>query len=570
MMTKYLKIGISEILAFTLILAAVILRLILISLGWPLRNSDEGIIGIMALHIAYQGAHPIFYYGQDYMGSLQAFIAAGLFHLFGPSLFTLRLGLLLLFTLFLVSTYVLTRMLYSRSWALVTLILLGVGSSYVMTRELNAIGGYAETLTFGSLLFGLASGLVLTYQPLSSQRARFYKRQTAYVAWGLIAGLGLWSDLVILPVVVMSGLVLLLFCWREFVRGPAPLCLLTGLVIGAAPLIYFNIYTAPGSDSLTVLREIHGQGPTDVHSLLRSFLSTLHISIPMITGDPFCPVSELDFYSPGSPNTLRCTLERAWWGYGYILLLTAALGLAIGQLSHAWRNGRFVSAEKVTHQFSLRLSALRLALLGSAVLTLFFYVTSYAPLTAPGLFARYLICLLIATPAVFWPLWQGIESMLRALSTKGGSSLLVRARGGFCSVALAVVCMILLYGAGHTFTEVPSVRTTNARDQHLIESLLRAGTTHIYSDYWTCYTLDFLSKERVVCAVVNIDLRRGRNRYQPYWNIVSADPHAIYIFPRSSSEIDMSAVEKSIATSGRTFELLLVDDYVLYIPQGGM
>src|SRR6266567_1334624 len=174
---KYLKIGVHELCALVLILAAFGLRFVLISLGWPLRNSDESIIGIMGLHIAYQGAHPIFYYGQDYMGSIQAFVAAGFFQIFGPSLFSLRLGLLLLFMLFLLSIYVLTRILYSRAWALVTLLLLGAGSSYVMSRQLNAIGGYAETLLFASLLFVLTSWLVLSFERSSSVGIRFFGRQ---------------------------------------------------------------------------------------------------------------------------------------------------------------------------------------------------------------------------------------------------------------------------------------------------------------------------------------------------------------------------------------------------------
>ena len=48
------------------------------------------------------------------MGPLEAYLGAGLFHLFGPSLFTLRLGLVLRFVLFLfVCTYLLTSLLYT-------------------------------------------------------------------------------------------------------------------------------------------------------------------------------------------------------------------------------------------------------------------------------------------------------------------------------------------------------------------------------------------------------------------------------------------------------------------------
>src|SRR5579884_4378047 len=105
---KYLKISLYELIAIVLIVAATIMRLVFTGLGGPLTNSDEDTIGVMALHIAYHGEHPIFFYGQNYMGPLEAYLGAGLFHLFGASLFTLRLGMVLCFALFLASTYLLT------------------------------------------------------------------------------------------------------------------------------------------------------------------------------------------------------------------------------------------------------------------------------------------------------------------------------------------------------------------------------------------------------------------------------------------------------------------------------
>src|SRR6266568_4507837 len=105
---KYLKIGPYGIAAFVIIIFATSLRLLLIYQGWPQTNSDESTMGLMALHIAYRGEHPIFFYGQGYMGSFEAYFAALLFRLFGTSLFTLRLGLVIIFALFLVSIYLLT------------------------------------------------------------------------------------------------------------------------------------------------------------------------------------------------------------------------------------------------------------------------------------------------------------------------------------------------------------------------------------------------------------------------------------------------------------------------------
>ena len=242
---KYLKIGIYEISALAIISIAAVWRLVLITQGWPLTNSDEATIGIMARHIAYNGEHPVFFYGQYYMGALEAYIGAALFPIFGSSLWTVRFGLLLLFILFLLSIYLLTCLLYSKSLALATILWLCFSSSYIIGRQLSAIGGYPETLLFGSLTFLCASWLVLTYTsgvPPRKQRRRFL----VYACWGIAAGLGLWSDLLILPFVLLSGLLLLFFCWRELLHIIALLSTLAGLILGAGPLLLYNLYAAPG------------------------------------------------------------------------------------------------------------------------------------------------------------------------------------------------------------------------------------------------------------------------------------------------------------------------------------
>ena len=95
-------------------------------------------MGLVALHVAYQGDHPIFFYGSNYLGPLEGYAAAPLFHLFGTSLFALRLPLVLFFTGFLLSMYYLVRLLYSEKFALATVILLGLGTSDVFFLQLRA------------------------------------------------------------------------------------------------------------------------------------------------------------------------------------------------------------------------------------------------------------------------------------------------------------------------------------------------------------------------------------------------------------------------------------------------
>src|SRR2546421_11576305 len=100
---KHPKFGSYDKIAFVIIALAVILRIVLVALHMPETNSDEGTMGLEAMHIAFRGEHPIFLYGQDYMGVLEAYIAALFFHLFGVSVFTLRIGMMMMFAFFMVS-----------------------------------------------------------------------------------------------------------------------------------------------------------------------------------------------------------------------------------------------------------------------------------------------------------------------------------------------------------------------------------------------------------------------------------------------------------------------------------
>src|SRR5258707_1674939 len=87
---------------------------------------------LMARPIAHQAEPPMFFLGQNYMGTIQAYLGAPLIHLIGSSAFSVRLGTLLIFALYLVSMYFLVRLLYTPAYALFIIALLSIGSDLVM------------------------------------------------------------------------------------------------------------------------------------------------------------------------------------------------------------------------------------------------------------------------------------------------------------------------------------------------------------------------------------------------------------------------------------------------------
>jgi hypothetical protein len=560
---KHIKIGPGDLIAALIILAATLLRIIFIGLGGPLTNSDEGTIGIMARHIAYRGELPIFYYGQNYMGSTQAYVGAVLFHLFGSSLFSLRLGLVLIFMGFLISTYLLARLLYTKTWALITLVVLGLGSSYVLARELSAIGGYPETLLCGSLSCLLASWLALSYAPDLSPNMR-RRRLAAYLCWGIVVGLGLWSDLLVIPFVVMPGLLLLVICWRELLHMVSTLGIALGLCIGAFPLLYYNLHAELGKDSLTILRALHSKSGSFLEQahIIKELKGTSQISIPLITGNPFCPVTELPFLGPTSPLTAQCTLIRSIWGYGYLFIFVVAIIMTLWALWQAWRE----RLPEPRHDVVLHCA--RLMLLGAAAMVLALYTFSDAPIKWPGIHARYIIGLLICTPAIFWPLWSGISTI------ETGMPRLALLRRAVSSSVLSTLCIVLLIGIALAFAQLPDIQAQNRRDQALINNLLHMGIPHIYTDYWTCNKIAFVSNERVICGVVNGQLKPSHNRAPHYYSIVSSDPRAGYAFPietsyvtRQGDQFVVPIIEQKIQETGKKYRRHVLDGYVIYQPE---
>src|SRR5215831_9027304 len=148
-LSKYLRMGPYGLAATAIITSSVLFRTILVVFHFPEVNSDEGKMGIAGMHIAFQGQHPIYHYGQNYLGVLEAYIAAPIFRLFGVSDITLRIGMLMLFALFMITMYWLTSLLYSKRLALVTLLLLSFATTDMLIQQLRAIGGAMELIFFG-------------------------------------------------------------------------------------------------------------------------------------------------------------------------------------------------------------------------------------------------------------------------------------------------------------------------------------------------------------------------------------------------------------------------------------
>lgn len=563
---KRFHIDIYDIGATTLIALATLLRVFLLSQDWPEMDSDQATIGLMAVHIAYRGEHPVFFYGQHYMGSLEAFLAAPLFSLFGPSTFSLRLGVVCLYILFLISMYLLTRLLFSKQLALATLILLSLGSSVLLQRELETIGGYQETIFFGSVAFLLATWLALSLSHVASKRKQRW-RLVAYMGWGLTVGLGIWSDFLILPFVMGAGLILVMFCWREW-RSLAPLFLLLGFIVGICPLLYANLTLSPGANTLSDVLKVQHEGADLLAQayphfpLVYQIRSAFFISLPIGTGiNPYCNIADVTVSGLLHKKTFLCSARYLSWSLGFTLLWLIAVILAVQGMWKTWHRspGRMLSYEQM--QTFIRHFAC-LMLLGSAGLAMLLYILSPSSAVWPTTSARYLFSLLIATPAIISPLWNGFSTLQCPI--KRLSNVVIAFRRSI----LFFIGAVFLLGTISILSLIPSTQAINQQEGAFIHDLLHRGITHIYSDYWTCNRTTFQSKEKIICCDIRVINGRlqAHTRYYPYYDIVRSDPRAVYALKIGSPEATTFAQE-IWSQSGQLGLHFRLDGYEVYQPR---
>jgi hypothetical protein len=200
-------------------------------------------------------------------------------------------------------------------------------------------------------------------------------------------------------------------------------------------------------------------------------------------------------------------------------------------------------------------------LLVSAGGTILAYVTSPNPATVPAPTARYLTCLLIALPAVLWPLWNGIGEQFR---TANWSRLASRLAGTMRVGLLLLFLMMSTIGMYNTFEEISAAQSFYASQNDLIQHLVDIGATHFYSEYWTCNRLIFQSNERVICSPLDEKLAPGFDRYMPYRTIVNATKDPAYVFPKIASQIAVMDAKIQNHTLKQSYQRQEFGNYVIY------
>ena len=534
-----------------IIMMATLIRVFLLVSGWPLLDGDQGTMGLAALHIFHGTDYPIFFYGQTSMGTTEAYIAALMFHIFGISTFSLRIGLLFFYVGFLINMFLFIRKLFSANFAVFTTLLLALGAPEIVYWQLSP-RGYPEIPFFASSLLLIAVHLALKLEQQNSitqQRRHFLQKDLwFYGMWGFIAGFSIYDDLLIIPFVVITGFILLICLYRRKVIINYIVIIVTFL-IGISP-IFIYIVLHPSSSVFQVVGSAFSASSTSLFTLNRlktlavQSVHTVLISIPVMTGgNTLCPTGEVDHLGGYNPATETCIGIHALWGVFITALLLFAGYIYLRNIFKR-QNSQSIPRASILREVC------RFASILGMTMTILLLMLSSQPYTimTPWKTSRYLIEFEVVMPCMLYLLWE--------ISCNSRYFQLVKRFG---QVSILIIGCIYGIGMLLTFKGVQNAQATLLRDKDLISTLQRRGIVHVYTIYGLCNGLTFLSQETILCNVAEDPLHPTGNRYIPDGIVVEHDPKTVYIYPVGSpqSHILLHSTAKKLTHS-------IIDGYDIF------
>jgi len=191
------------------LLLAVIIRVWLIARTHGVIDGDEVLVGVQAEHIL-RGELPIYFYGQPYMGSLEAYLVAILIAIAGPSAWTLRGEPILLSLVLVWLTWKLAAALADaaqlppyakRTFMTIAALLAAIPPLYDGILELRTYGGYIETFILTLLLLLSALQLTRRWHAGASQRELALR----WAGIGFVIGLGFWIYPLIISAIIAAA-----------------------------------------------------------------------------------------------------------------------------------------------------------------------------------------------------------------------------------------------------------------------------------------------------------------------------------------------------------------------------
>jgi hypothetical protein len=519
-------------LILVLLLLAAVWKIGLSLLGAFPFNADEAVVGLMARHIL-MGERPIFFYGQAYMGSLDAFLVAGGFWLLGEHIWVIRLIQGLLYLGILATTgWTAALISGSRGTGLLAVGLLAVPTVNMTLYTTVSLGGYGEALLIGNLILICALRIGNGFSGSYTDQFR-WKGLIAPLLFGFLCGFGVWT-LGLTGVYSLPALIYLVVKIIKTQAGQQRMRVLArviglsavGAVIGAFPWWVFALQRGLSSligellGSAVAVEQTGWMGRS-----LQHLINLVLLGVPALMG-------------------LRPPWEVRWLVLPLApFILAVWLGVSVFTLRMAFKKG--------ANQAEL---LLLLGVIGTLVLAFVGTAFGVDPsgryfLPINVIFAILATLGLRAIP-IHGKVWQiGIVGILIAFNLIGTLDCALRKSPGI------------------TTQFNPETVVDHRYDGQLIQFLEDNGETTGYTDYWVSYPLAFESAERLIFAPRlpyhrNLDYTPRDDRY-PVYDQIAADGAKTAFITTDHPALD-DRLRQALTKAGVSWQEQQIGDYLVY------
>ncbi|NLB69143.1 MAG: hypothetical protein GX804_05605 [Lentisphaerae bacterium] len=393
-------------------------------------NPDYAVVVLMVRHIVAGKGLPIFFYGQNYMGSLEPVVSSALAFIFGAKPFIVCLGTALLAFIMIVEVWRLARDVAGDFAAFIALLLTSIGPFSYFHYMASPRGGYALCLLLTVLL--IRDGVFLGVRKPASVRTEVI----SFLKIGFVTGLAFWNFWLVAPAVGAAGLMIL---WRIRLRIFRPSVWLPaagGFFLGSLPWwLWFFTRSATGDGS------VGGKGFS---------LSTCMMVVRRLFDTRFPSLVSFGFSDTFSRITVFIVVLL-------IILPVTAIIYSFYHSSGRERNTSIVQRERFYPLYRLGF----VSLLHFCALLIFYIFSSFGTYNT----SRYLLPLIPV-----WAVWSGSGIGALASLWKGGdpatvsSGFLRKNIISFCCLGIAAV--IFLAGSGVMSLKKHIDRTSQQRTLH--------------------------------------------------------------------------------------------------------
>ena len=511
-----------------ILLIALVGRVLLLATGTVSFHSDEAVVALMARHIT-QGARPVFFYGQAYMGSVDAWLVAAGFQLFGESVSSIRIVQAVLYMLVVTTGYLAAWQLsHKRIIVAVTGLALALASVVVATYTTATLGGYNEVLLLGNLV------LIAGHRVINDTA-----RQWGWWALlGLCAGVGWWANGLIIMFVLPVGLL-----------G------LVGLVGRLRKREGLNVYIA--GIAIAAVCFFIGSAPWWVYDFTHDHVALNFYLTGVIDGevDPNAVTSSpadhaLGMVLFGIPALIGA---RFPWLSTYFLLPVGLLVLAVYLLAFY----------RLIRSTPLRPGGRALILTMVLVFTLIFIFSSFGGDPT----GRYFLPLVIPLSIVLGTLVEAVASSGtadHAMTRRAAAGLIVAPVLGYQVVGQVAA---IQGEEGLTTQFDPISHITNAHDDALIAFLEDNQLYHGHTNYWVAFRLAFLSQETLQYSAslpykANLSYNPADNRYPPFAEATDTADRVAYITAHAPDLNDQ--LTAAFAAQDITYQQQVIGDFHIF------